>query len=203
MSQLSVDAKDQTSATDPLPWQVPDAIVKPSPAPLTLTQEDLRTQYREIQEELHAGDSKSVAKRLSDDFRELLSKSNVDNISKCICTSLGSFTVPDGIEEFNGNRPLYQLAAFEIMKLVLEDHLKKKIKLTRFQDLAMNNMDIDFLQNLGYEVIEHPQALEEVARDVFVYMPVALYEHMRDIFHRTYPAVYVGDDLKEYVQGPM
>ncbi len=64
----------------------------------------------------------------------------------------------------------------------------------------MNNLDKIFLRNLGYEVIEHPQALEEVARNVFVFTPGALFVHVRDLFDEFWPAIYVGVDLVQWIE---
>ncbi|KAL8820877.1 MAG: hypothetical protein Q9223_000997 [Gallowayella weberi] len=186
---------------DYIPWQTLHESLIPTPEPPGLKQEDIQARYGDIQKELEAGGSNSIAQRLRYAFGVLLSKSNVDNISKCICTSLGSFTATKYVEkDKQPNRPLYQLFAFEIMKMALEDHLRKKIDLVRFQDPEMNNMDKLFLQTLGYEVIDHPRAWEEVARDVFVYTPGAPFVHVRDMLHHAHPAVYVGVDLEQWLE---
>lgn len=66
----------------------------------------------------------------------------------------------------------------------------------------MNSLDIAFVHSLGYEVIVHPQALGEMARDVFVFTPGALFLHVRELFHvyDLLPAVYVGVDLVGWIE---
>lgn len=64
----------------------------------------------------------------------------------------------------------------------------------------MNNMDKMFLGTLGYEVIEHPQAPKEVARDTFVYTPGAHFAHVRNLFDYAQPSVYVGVDLVKWIE---
>ncbi|KAL8674195.1 MAG: hypothetical protein Q9168_001404 [Polycauliona sp. 1 TL-2023] len=164
-----------------------------------MTLDQVKARYEDIKaEQIEDG----VTKGLSAAFESLLARSKVDNIDKCICTSLGSFT-SEKYEREDGqpSRPMYQLYAFEIMKGCLEKHLKKdKIEIVHFQDPEMNSLDIAFLNDLGYQVIEHPQALEEVApRNVFVFTPGAVFEHVRDLFDAYWPSVYVGHNIVRWV----
>ncbi|KAL9634286.1 MAG: hypothetical protein Q9204_003060 [Flavoplaca sp. TL-2023a] len=163
-----------------------------------ITQNHIQAKSQEIKHEL---DKDGIAAQLATAFEALLVQSKVDHISKCLCTSLGSFT-SEKYAKIDGqpNRPMYQLAAFEIMKASLEKHLKKKVSSVRVQDPEMNDLDKTFLRNLGYEVIEHPQALNEVARNVFVFTPGALFAHVRDLFDEFWPAVYVGTDLVQWIE---
>lgn len=64
----------------------------------------------------------------------------------------------------------------------------------------MTKLDTIFLRNLGYEVIEYRQTLEEVARNVFVFTLEALFVHVRDLLDEFWPAVYVGADLVQWIE---
>ncbi|KAL9628983.1 MAG: hypothetical protein Q9204_005538 [Flavoplaca sp. TL-2023a] len=174
-----------------------DASNRPEPEP-DLTQNHIQAKYQEIKHEL---DKDGIAAPLATAFEALLAQSEVDHTSKCLCTSLGFFT-SEKYAKIDGqpNRPMYQLAAFEIMKASLEKHLKKKVSSVLVQDPEMNDLDKTFLRDLGYEVIEHPQALDEVARNVSVFTPGALFAHVRDLFDEFWPAVYVGVDLVQWIE---
>ncbi|KAL8877150.1 MAG: hypothetical protein Q9192_008724, partial [Flavoplaca navasiana] len=155
-----------------------------------LTQEQIEARYQQVKHELYKD---GVTPQLATSFEALLAQSEVDHISKYLYTSLGSFTSEKyAIKDGQPNRPTYQLAAFEIMKPSFEKHLKRKMPSVRVQDPEMNDLDKTFLRNLGHEVIEHPQVLEEVARNVFIFTPGALFVHVRDLSDEFWPAVYVG-----------
>ncbi|KAL8834122.1 MAG: hypothetical protein Q9176_007651 [Flavoplaca citrina] len=192
MSSTSTSSSDVYTSKQNL-----DEDNRPEPEP-NLTQEQIEARYQLVKHEL---DKDGVTTQLATAFEALLAHSKVDHISKCLCTSLGSFT-SEKYAKIDGqpNRPMYQLAAFEIMKATLEKHLKKKASSVRVQDPEMNDLDKIFLRNLGYEVIEHPQALDEVARNVFVFTPGALFAHVRDLFDEFWPAVYVGTDLVQWIE---
>ncbi|KAL8849044.1 MAG: hypothetical protein Q9221_005942 [Calogaya cf. arnoldii] len=155
---------------------------KPAPEPPGLTLEKIEKRYNEVKEELN---QHGTTNQLQNAFMSLLATSVVGNINKCVCTSLGSFTAEKFAEEDGQpNRPMYQLAAFEIMKGCLENHPKekKKINVVRIQEPKMNSLDIAFVRSLGYEVIEDPGAREEMARDVFLFTPGAEFAHIQDLF---------------------
>ncbi|KAL8786212.1 MAG: hypothetical protein Q9213_002900 [Squamulea squamosa] len=187
---------------DDIPLQNLDASYKrgkkrTATKPPGLRKEQVQARYRQVQEEL---DKDGIPEQLAIKFESHLVNSAVHNIDRCVCTSLGSFTSTKYAEEDEQpNRPMYQLAAFETMKKSLEKYLKKTIEVVRFQDPEMNQLDISFLEARGYKVTEHPQALNEIARDVFVYTPGASYVHVRDVLHFR-PAVYVGVDLERWIE---
>ncbi|KAL8880756.1 MAG: hypothetical protein Q9198_001898 [Flavoplaca austrocitrina] len=192
MSSTSTSSSDFYTSKQKL-----DEDNRPEPEP-SLTQEQIEARYQQVKHEL---DKDGVTTQLATAFEALLAQSEVDHISKCLCTSLGSLTSEKYVKiDGQPNRPMYQLAAFEIMKASLENHLKKIIPSVRVQDPEMNNLDKIFLRNLSYEVIEHPQALEEVARNIFVFTPGALFVHVRDLFDEFWPAIYVGVDLVQWIE---
>ncbi|KAL8698921.1 MAG: hypothetical protein Q9201_006305 [Fulgogasparrea decipioides] len=109
--------------------------------------------------------------------------------------------------------PVYQLAAFEIMKGVLGKSQKTEYGSTAdpsdesqnslisevcFQDPAMNELDREFLELRGYRIIEHPQVFDLISPRTFLYAPHAVFSHIRDILKHSHPALYVGNDLKAY-----
>ncbi|KAL8651002.1 MAG: hypothetical protein Q9226_004905 [Calogaya cf. arnoldii] len=189
-----------SSSDDYYTWQKPSK--NPAPEPPGLTLERIEKRYNEVKEELN---QEGTTNQLQNAFMSLLATSVVGNINKCVCTSLGSFTAEKFAEEDGQpNRPMYQLAAFEILKGCLEKHPKekKKINAVRIQEPEMNSLDIAFVRSLGYEVIEDNRALEELARDVFLFTPGAEFAHVRDLFHKfdRLPAVYAGVDLVGWLE---
>ncbi len=82
-----------------------------------ITQNHIQAKYQEIKHEL---DKDGIVAQLATAFEALLAQSKVDHISKCLCTSLGSLTSEKYVKiDGQPNRPMYQLAAFEIMKASL------------------------------------------------------------------------------------
>lgn len=68
----------------------------------------------------HELDRDGITTQLATAFEALLAQSKVDHISKCLCTSLGSFTSEKYAKnDGQPNRPMYQLVAFEVMKRTL------------------------------------------------------------------------------------
>ncbi|KAL9026736.1 MAG: hypothetical protein Q9180_007436 [Flavoplaca navasiana] len=53
----------------------------------------------------------------------------------------------------------------------------------------MNDLDKTFIRNLGYEVIEHPQALERGSPQRLRLHARAPFIHVRDLFDEFWPAV--------------
>ncbi|KAL8911885.1 MAG: hypothetical protein Q9171_003012 [Xanthocarpia ochracea] len=101
---------------------------EPAPPGLKGKVDALQDRYKQIQGELEEFD---LAKKLRFSLTEHLEhgKSRVPKIPSCICTSLGSFSATKYAErDGQPNRPMYQLAAFEIMKEALGKTFYPKIK---------------------------------------------------------------------------
>ncbi|KAL8929165.1 MAG: hypothetical protein Q9172_000600 [Xanthocarpia lactea] len=64
----------------------------------------------------------------------------------------------------------------------------------------MNEVDMMFVRFRNYQVIEHPQAKDEVDHDIFVYTPCALFEHALEMFSVSWPSVYVGVNLEKWAE---
>ena len=106
-------------------------VKEPAPPGFKGKVDALQKRYQQIQVELEEFDP---AEKLRVSFTQHLEhgKSRVPKISKCICTSLESFSAAQYAEQDGQpNRPMYQLAAFEIMKealgKTLHPHLKASV----------------------------------------------------------------------------
>ncbi|KAL8688697.1 MAG: hypothetical protein Q9218_005455 [Villophora microphyllina] len=112
-----------------------------------------------------------TAALLSQDLENVIRKCKGLVIDRFICTAIGSFSA--GTVE-TPNKPLCQLAAFQIMKEVI---------------------DKAFLASYGYKVTE-VGASALVTETTFFFAINAPWNHLRTMISTVFPALYVGDDMR-------
>ncbi|KAI5455953.1 hypothetical protein BGZ63DRAFT_323463, partial [Mariannaea sp. PMI_226] len=124
-------------------------------------------------------------------LRELVSKHAGDvKISKAIHLGIGSFDPQNGA--WDAKRSTFiQLIAFLVVVEELEKAMGKKVHCI-FQEPMFSQSDKDFLTNLGFEVVEAPEASALVDQETLL-VGFHLY---RDIYaealEKCLPAVFVG-----------
>lgn len=110
--------------------------------------------------------------------------------AKAICLGLGSFDPEDGSWQIR-RRSHIQLAAFRTLVDCLEGPSKQPIRCI-FQEPCFTSGDKQFLESLGYEIVDSPKGFEEVSDDCLLF-GVHLY---RDIYsaaiEKATPAIFVG-----------
>ncbi|KAL8757879.1 MAG: hypothetical protein Q9199_001888 [Rusavskia elegans] len=186
------------------PEQKLDTSTDIASAPEGLKLDQISARYGQVLRELEEGDESSFKYQIQYQFGNKLRTSKVPkDISKCLCTSLGSFTTNKYKDEYNqANRPMYQLAAFEYMKTILEGYTGINIesKNVMIQDPEMNDVDKQWLETVKeYKVINDPQAIQEVDTNVFVYTPCAWFSHVRSLFSSRVPKLYVGVNVAKWI----
>ena len=62
-------------------------------------------------------------------------------------------------------------------------------------------MDKSFLTSLGYTVLEDPEAFSRIDEKTFVFAPHLEVAQAATSLEERNPAVYVGNDLNNYVNG--
>jgi len=63
-------------------------------------------------------------------------------------------------------------------------------------------LDKTFLDSLGYEVLSDPEAFAKVDDNTFVFAPHLEVAHITAALENSTPAVYIGNDINEYVDSP-
>ncbi|KAL8834123.1 MAG: hypothetical protein Q9176_007652 [Flavoplaca citrina] len=172
---------------------------------LGLKLDEVQARYGQIQAELESGGPKSLAYAIRQRFETQLrhKKSRVPkDIPACICLNFGSFTSPK-YEELckQKNRPMYHLAAFQVMKGVLDSYMHRAIAPhnVAFHDPEMNDEDKMFLETiLGYRTIRTENVKNWIKHDIFAYIPCATFEYIHSLILEDWPAVFVGVDFEEW-----
>lgn len=146
--------------------------------------EEIRTDYKKFSQQWT--NSKCCRK-----LKEVLqSKSCHPRPQKAICLGLGSFDPEDGSWQTR-RRSHIQLAAFVTLVESLEKDPKEKMRCI-FQEPCFTTSDIDFLESLGYEVLDSPGGFEAVSEDSIVF-GIHLY---RDIYTaaigKAIPTMFIG-----------
>ncbi|KAH6648664.1 hypothetical protein BKA67DRAFT_369779 [Truncatella angustata] len=127
-------------------------------------------------------------------LKELIpSKSYQPFPTKAICLGLGSFDPEDGSWQIR-RRSHIQLAAFVTLVDCILPPGNQKLRCI-FQEPCFTRGDVEFLESLGYEVVESPRGFEEVSEDAIV-VGIHLYS---DIYTKAFkgaiPALFIGSGV--------
>lgn len=115
------------------------------------------------------------------------------SISNAICLGLGSFD-PENDSWDSKRKSHVQLAAFLCMVEQLQRSSPHKIPCL-FQEPVFNSSDKSFIQSLGHEVVESPEAFDRVTPSTLVF-GVHLYKSIYvQAIAKHLPAVFVGTPL--------
>ena len=116
------------------------------------------------------------------------------NITQCICLALGNFGArrkkSKDCVEFTDS--LHQLAVLTVLLQVLKT--KNNISNVYFQDPKFQPVEVQFLQALGYIVLENPDAFEKMTASTFLFAPYCPYDVAFGALKSSFPVLYVGND---------
>lgn len=119
-------------------------------------------------------------------------------LTHCICLGLGNFSTPhDEDERYLGDftGPLHQLAVLTILLRVLRE--KHDIRTVYFQDPTFQPAEIQFLESLGYTVLDDPDAFDVMSASTFLFAPYCPYDVTARALRSALPALFVGNDPQE------
>lgn len=128
-------------------------------------------------------------------FKDLLERMPCSDLPrKAICLGLGSFDPEDGSWQVR-KRSHVQLAAFRtLVECIATADAPADAHLIRciFQEPCFTAADKEYLESLGYEVVESPRGFEEVSEDSILF-GIHLY---RDIYSaaiaKAMPTMFIG-----------
>ena len=121
-------------------------------------------------------------------------------LTQCICLGLGRFDIIAGQErskmhDENSHTSLHQLAVLIAMLEILEDG--HSIQEIYFQDPLFSGVEKDFIQTLGYTVLEDPAACAKMTTSTFFFAPFIPYSVITDALAVAFPALYIGNSPAE------
>ena len=120
-------------------------------------------------------------------------------ITQCICLGLGNFGArhnkKQGWEEFAG--PLHQLAVLTVLLQVLRTKHDIPSFSVYIQDPDFQPVEIDFLESLGYTVLDDPDAIDMMSSSTFLFAPGCPFDVTARALKTALPALYIGNDPKE------
>ena len=132
-----------------------------------------------------------------EELTRLLEQEHNVNITQCICLALGNFGKRPGEDidfgEFTG--PLHQLAVLTVLLQVLGT--KHDIQNVYFQDPQFQPVEIQFLESLGYTVLDDPEAFDMMSASTFLFAPYCPDYVMCMALEPSSPALYVGNDPQQ------
>ena len=120
-------------------------------------------------------------------------------ITQCICLALGNFGIRDQEDTESGEfiGPLHQLAVLTVLLQVLRT--KHDIRDVVFQDPSFRPVEIQFLDSLGYTVLDDPDAFDMMSPSTFLFAPycpdIVTYKALKSPF----PALYIGNDPRSVI----
>ncbi|KAH7308718.1 hypothetical protein B0I35DRAFT_483239 [Stachybotrys elegans] len=110
-------------------------------------------------------------------------------LSHAVCLGIGTFDPPDGGWE-SKRRTFIQLTAFLVMVEEIERITKASIT-CYFQEPIFSQSDIDFIRNLGHQVVDSPDGFGKVDSHSLLF-GVHLYRPIYVSALHTLPAIFVG-----------
>lgn len=119
-------------------------------------------------------------------------------ITQCICLGLGNFgTFHDeeqDLGDFTG--PLHQLAVLTVLLQVLRTKHDIPSFYVYIQE-PNRPVEIDFLESLGYTVLDNPDAIDMMSSSIFLLAPYCPFDVTARALKTALPALYIGNDPKE------
>ncbi|KAL9640114.1 MAG: hypothetical protein Q9164_000501 [Protoblastenia rupestris] len=115
-------------------------------------------------------------------------------ITRCICLGLGSFT--SGRESSK-----YQLATLIWMLEIL--HTKDAIQEIVFQDPAFTNSDINYLESLGFTVLDSPHGFDRIDPNTFLFAPHLESNIYALALQNDLPALSLGSEVEAFIDRPI
>ena len=152
-------------------------------------------------------------------FEVMLDDDSID-ITACMCLCLGTLSGQSWTSVFDScDAAMSQLVAFESMVELLREYtetdterarLTKEMTGTKYkigkiliQDPSFNALDIQFLQERDFTIVEGPQnAIDSVPPTTFVFLPRATYGVIKRTIEVVNPPLLLVDNLQEISRSP-
>lgn len=165
--------------------------IRPNPNP-EFTVSDIQKHHDTAKQEWQISDCWNTLKHL---LAIALSDSNYPPITKAICLGPGPYDPSNG--SFAARRTAHmQTAAFCAIVDFLESQFKHKIKRV-VQEPMFTQLDKDICVELGFEVVDTPDAFPMVDEQTLVY-GIHMELHTYYLALATFPSVFIGGGLDEW-----
>ena len=139
----------------------------------------------------------ATLQNLSQTFEQILQDTHHLVISRCICIALGTFARPLKHPVSKSNYPndaLWQLVALiKILEILRRRHPVEEVYI---QDPKFNEIETSFLRDLGFTVLEDPEAKGKMTSSTFLFAPHCEHGVLAMHLVAAFPALYMGNDLE-------
>lgn len=174
--------KTQTALAAKSPVHAP-----PPPTPTKdsyLTVDEIKADHQRIREQWL---NSSCCRNL----KKLMTSRASDHVpSTAVCLGIGSFDPPDGSWQVK-RRTHAQLAAFQTLVELLNERATDPIRCI-FQEPYSTRADNEFLEGMGYEIVDSPHGYKSIDEHTFLYGIHLYKETYSDAIANHIPAIFVG-----------